>query len=60
MRFAVLTAVLLIVSLTSHAEEASTTLAISCAQCRSDPQCQDLGCANDDVQHASPNEAPSD
>ncbi|MHB2206346.1 hypothetical protein [Methylobacterium sp. CM6257] len=60
MRFAVLTAVLSIVSLTLHAEEASTPLAASCAQTASDLQRQDLGCPNDEVQHASPDHAPSD
>lgn len=49
MRLAVLTAVLLIVSVTSHSEKASNALALSCAQANSDLERQDLGCRDEDM-----------
>ena len=59
MRFAILTAVLLTVSLTSRAEEASTSLMAACAQATSSLERHDLGCP-DDVLQALPNNDPSD
>jgi hypothetical protein len=60
MRFAVFIAVLLTVSLTSHAEEAAASLATSCAQATSDLERHDLGCPDDEVQTVLPDDGPSD
>ncbi|MGH1592336.1 hypothetical protein ACRBEV_32960 (plasmid) [Methylobacterium phyllosphaerae] len=59
MRFALLTAVLLTVSLTSRAEEASTALTASCAQATSSLERHDLECPDDDVLQAFPDNDPS-
>lgn len=60
MRIAIFTAVLLTVSLTSRAEEASTALTAACAQATSSLEKHDLGCPDDDVQQALPDNDPSD
>jgi hypothetical protein len=60
MRFAMLTAILLTISLTSRAEEASTALTAACAQATSSLERHDLGCPDDDVVEALPDNDPSD
>jgi hypothetical protein len=60
MRFAILTAILLTVSLVSQAEEASTALTAECAQATSSLERHDLGCPDDDVLQALPDDDRSD
>jgi hypothetical protein len=60
MRFAIITTVLLSVSPTSRADETSTALTAACAQATSSLEQHDLGCPDDDVQQALPDNDPSD
>ena len=48
MRFAMLAAVLLILSLSSHAQDASAALTAACDQATSSLERHDLGCPDDE------------
>ena len=60
MRFAILTAVLLIISLSSRAQDVSAEFTASCAEATSSLERHDLGCPDDDVLQALPDNDPSD
>jgi hypothetical protein len=60
MRFAMLTAVLLILPFSSHAQDASAAFAASCAEATSSLERHDLGCPDDDVLQALPDNDASD
>ena len=60
MRLAMLTAALLILPVSSRAQDASAELTASCAQATSSLERHDLGCIDDDVLQALPENDPSD
>ena len=60
MRLAMLTAVLLILPVSSRAQDASAVLTASCAQATSSLERHDLGCPDDDVLQDLPDDSPSD
>ena len=60
MRFALVTAVLLVLPHPLHAQDSSAELTASCAQATSSLERHDLGCPDDDVLQALPNNDPSD
>lgn len=60
MRFTMLTAVLLILSLPSQAQDASAALSAACTQATSSLERHDLGCSDDDVMQTLPDSDPSD
>jgi hypothetical protein len=60
MRFAMLTAVLLIFPLSSQAQDAAAEFTASCAQATSSLERHDLGCPDDDVLQGLPDNDPSD
>ena len=60
MRFAMLTAVLLVISLPSRAQNVSAEFTATCAEATSSLERHDLGCPDDDVQQALPDNDASD
>ena len=60
MRFAMLTAAFLLVSVTSHSEDGVTTLTNSCAQANSDLERHELGCRDEDMYLIMPDNEAND
>ena len=60
MRFVLFTAVLLTIPLSSQAQDASADFTASCAQATSGLERHDLGCPDDDVLQALPDDDASD
>ena len=60
MRSTMLTAVLLILPFSSYAQEVSAESTASCAQATSSLERHDLGCPDDDVLQALPDDETSD